>query len=234
MLLLVRLRAALLPEYDVERELAHGGMGIVFLARDVALNRPVAVNILRPELATADAAESFVYEAQTAAKLRHPNIVPVHFAGERDGLSFYVMDYIEAPTLLEPLGEGRGLDVIHHVERESVTLAREMHGDDVRMAEFGGGLRLVHEALGRVRSRELGTQDVDGDGPIQRHVPGEEHDPHAAVREFALDVVFRQQRRTQPHEQEHRDVRFLKNIPRRVGKVKRRRTNLEPARHDLG
>src|SRR5439155_5735518 len=93
--LLEQLRAALLPEYYVERELASGGMGIVYLARDVALAVPVAVKILRPELATAGAAERFVREAQTAAKFRHPNIVTVHFAGERGGFYFYVMDYVE-------------------------------------------------------------------------------------------------------------------------------------------
>src|SRR5213080_4240045 len=104
--LLEQLRAALLPEYYVEREIASGGMGVVYLARDVALACPVAVKILRPELATAAAAERFVREAQTAAKLRHPNIVIVHSAGERRGFYFYVMDYIEDPTLAQRLERG--------------------------------------------------------------------------------------------------------------------------------
>ena len=106
MSLLEQLRAALLPEYYVEREIASGGMGVVYLARDVALACPVAVKILRPELATAAAAERFVREAQTAAKLRHPNIVIVHSAGERRGFYFYVMDYIEDPTLAQRLERG--------------------------------------------------------------------------------------------------------------------------------
>jgi len=103
---LERVRAALAPEYSVERELASGGMGVVFLAHDAALDVPVAVKILRQELATAEAAERFVREAQTAAELRHPNIVTVHFAGERGGLYFYVMDYIEDPTLAQRLEQG--------------------------------------------------------------------------------------------------------------------------------
>src|SRR5206468_4709144 len=81
-------------------------MGVVYLARDVALACPVAVKILRPELATAAAAERFVREAQTAAKLRHPNIVIVHSAGERRGFYFYVMDYIDESTLAQRLEGG--------------------------------------------------------------------------------------------------------------------------------
>lgn len=71
--LLERLREALAPRYEVERELASGGMGTVFLAQDTQLRRSVAVKILRPELASAYAVERFLREARTLADLRHPN-----------------------------------------------------------------------------------------------------------------------------------------------------------------
>jgi hypothetical protein len=58
-ILLERLRRALTPEFEVERELGAGGMGVVFLGRDTALDMPVAIKVLRPELATAVAAERF-------------------------------------------------------------------------------------------------------------------------------------------------------------------------------
>jgi len=94
-----RLRAALAPEYELLRQLGSGGMGTVHLARDVALDCPVAVKVLRPELWTVESVQQFVDEARILANLRHPNIVPVHKVDERHGLNFYVMDYLEGETL---------------------------------------------------------------------------------------------------------------------------------------
>jgi tRNA A-37 threonylcarbamoyl transferase component Bud32 len=104
--LLERLREALAPDYKVEREVASGGMGVVFLGHDVALDRRVAIKIIKPELATAAAAERFVREARVLASLNHPNIVPVHRAGESRGFYYYVMDYLEAATLGDRLAAG--------------------------------------------------------------------------------------------------------------------------------
>ena len=104
--LLDRLREALAPDYEVERELASGGMGVVFLGRDVALDRPVAIKIIKPPLATAAAAERFVREARLLASLSHPNVVPIHRAGESRGLFYYVMDYLQAETLEDRLARG--------------------------------------------------------------------------------------------------------------------------------
>ena len=80
---LERLRAALRPGLVVEREIARGGMGMVFLARDTLLDRLVAIKVLKPELATATAAERFLREARHAAGLRHPNVVQVHLPRPR-------------------------------------------------------------------------------------------------------------------------------------------------------
>ncbi len=104
--LLQRLRAALAPEYDVERELASGGMGTVFLGRDNGLDRPVAIKIIRPELWSAQTAERFLREARILAALNHPNIVPIYQVGERGGFSFYVMRYLEGETLAQRLNKG--------------------------------------------------------------------------------------------------------------------------------
>jgi tRNA A-37 threonylcarbamoyl transferase component Bud32 len=101
-----RLRAALAPDYEVERELASGGMGTVFLGRDVALQRQVAIKVLRPDLATAAGAERFIREARVLASFSHPHIVAVHRAGEAGGLSYLVMDYVAAETLAARLERG--------------------------------------------------------------------------------------------------------------------------------
>ncbi len=102
----VRLRTALLPDYEVHEELASGGMGMVFTARDVELDRLVAIKIIRPDLATAEAAERFLREARVLAQLRHPNVVPVHRAGEAGGFFYYVMDLVEGETLGQRLNRG--------------------------------------------------------------------------------------------------------------------------------
>jgi serine/threonine protein kinase len=104
--ILERLNRALAPEFQVEGEVASGGMGIVFLARDTALDRQVAIKVIRPEQATARATEKFLREARILANLRHPNVVPVHKAGEADGLFYYVMDFISEGTLAERLTRG--------------------------------------------------------------------------------------------------------------------------------
>ena len=104
--LLERLRRALAPEFEVHSRLGAGGMGLVFLGREVALDRAVAIKVLRPELATAAARERFLQEARLLARLQHPNIVPVHRADERDGLQYYVMDYIAGRSLADRLAEG--------------------------------------------------------------------------------------------------------------------------------
>jgi hypothetical protein len=103
---LERLNRALAPELNVEREIASGGMGIVFAARDTTLDRQVAIKIIRPEQATARAAEKFLREARILANLRHPNVVPVHRAGEAEGLFYYVMDFVSEGTLSERLTRG--------------------------------------------------------------------------------------------------------------------------------
>ena len=104
---LERLRAALRPGLVVEHEIARGGMGMVFLARDTLLDRLVAIKVLKPELATATAAERFLREARHAAGLRHPNVVQVHHAGEADGHLYFTMDYIPGETLAARLERGR-------------------------------------------------------------------------------------------------------------------------------
>jgi eukaryotic-like serine/threonine-protein kinase len=94
------LQRALAGRYSLERELGRGGMGIVFLARDVALDRPVALKLLPAGMAAQPALRArFLREAQTAAKLSHPNIVPI-FAVEAVGeFVYFVMAYVEGETL---------------------------------------------------------------------------------------------------------------------------------------
>jgi serine/threonine-protein kinase len=90
---LERLRRGLAPDFEIEQELGSGGQARVFLAREVALHRQVAIKTIKPELATAVAVERFLREAQTLAGLAHPNIVPIHRLGTTpDGIAYIVME----------------------------------------------------------------------------------------------------------------------------------------------
>jgi Protein kinase domain len=102
-----RVRAALAQKgYQVESELGSGGMGIVVLARQLTLNRLVAVKVIRPEMHTAAAAARFVAEAKTLARLNHAHIVQVHDADEVDGLPYYAMQYLDGQSVEGRLRDG--------------------------------------------------------------------------------------------------------------------------------
>ena len=82
--------------YEIQREIAQGGMAEVYLAHDQLLNRPVAVKALFPEYAREPSfVERFRREAQAAANLNHPNIVAIYDWGQEDGTYFIVMEYVE-------------------------------------------------------------------------------------------------------------------------------------------
>jgi len=96
----LKFQAALAGRYSLERELGRGGMGVVFLARDVALDRLVAIKLLPPaQAASPDLRERFLREARTSAKLSHPNVVPIFAVEEIGDFVFFVMGYVEGETL---------------------------------------------------------------------------------------------------------------------------------------
>ena len=99
--LATRLSQALGSSYTLEGEIGRGGMGVVFNARDERLKRQVAVKVLPPELAFREEIRlRFVREAETAARLSHPHIVPIHSVGESpDGLVYFVMAYVDGESL---------------------------------------------------------------------------------------------------------------------------------------
>src|SRR6476661_3586576 len=95
-------RAAVNGHYSVERLLGQGGMGAVYLGRDVTLDRPVAIKVIKPDVAANDLIrDRFLQEARSVAKLRHPNIVSVYSAGESNGLLYFAMELVEGQSLRE-------------------------------------------------------------------------------------------------------------------------------------
>ncbi len=167
------LRPRFAAQYALERELGRGGMGIVFLARELSLDRPVAIKVLPPALAGDPALrERFVREARTAAQLSHPNIVPIFRADEIDGVAFFAMGYIDGETAAERLSARGPLppaDVVRIVREVAWALAyahargvvhRDIKPENI-MLERGGGRVLVTD-FGIARDGRASGLTADG------------------------------------------------------------------------
>src|SRR5437763_1305878 len=130
---LARLQAALADRYTIERELGRGGMATVYLAQDRKHHRQVAIKVLKPELAAALGPERFLREIETAARLNHPHILPLHDSGEATGLLYYVMPYVEGETLRNRLDRAGQLPVAEAVQivREVADALSHAHSHDV-------------------------------------------------------------------------------------------------------
>jgi len=93
------LRAALEGRYVVERLIGQGGMATVYLAQDPRNDRPIAIKVLRPELAASLGADRFLREIKVAAHLQHPHILALYDSGEANGFLYYVMPFVEGESL---------------------------------------------------------------------------------------------------------------------------------------
>ncbi|HKI93921.1 MAG TPA: protein kinase [Gemmatimonadales bacterium] len=134
-----RLSHILEGAYELEGEIGRGGMGVVFAARDLKLKRRVAIKVLPPELAFRDEIRKrFLREAQTAARLSHPNIVPIHAVGDEGGLVYFVMGYVDGESL------GARLRRRHQLPVEEVRRIMKETADALGLAHAMG---IVHRDI---------------------------------------------------------------------------------------
>ena len=124
-----RLVAALAGRYRIERELGEGGMATVWLAHDLKHDRPVAMKVLKPELAAQVGGGRFLAEIRTTANLQHPHILPLFDSGEADGFLFYVMPFVEGESLRDRLDREKQLpvDVAVSIARKVAGALQEAH-----------------------------------------------------------------------------------------------------------
>jgi serine/threonine-protein kinase len=164
-------------DYEIERELARGGMGVVFRARQISLNRPVALKmILAGQLANATDVKRFYTEAEAAANLDHPGIVPIYEVGQHEGQHYFSMGFVDGQSLSQRLAGGplppreaaalmiqvaRAIDYAHH----SGVIHRDLKPGNIlldrkgnpRVTDFGLAKRL-HSDSGLTGSGQiLGT-----------------------------------------------------------------------------
>lgn len=153
------LQRAIAGRYSLERELGRGGMGIVYLARDVALDRPVAIKLLPPALSAQPALrERFLREARTAAKLSHPHIVPIFAVEEVPGFVFFVMAYVEGETLGHRIRERGPLPAsdVTRILREIAWALAYAHGQGVVHRDIKADNILLEAGSGRALVADFG------------------------------------------------------------------------------
>jgi serine/threonine-protein kinase len=171
---LAQLTSALAGRYEIDRELGHGGMATVYLARDLRHHRKVALKVLDAEIAAALGGDRFLAEIKTTANLQHPHVVPLHDSGESDGVLYYVMPFVEGESLRDRLTRERQLPV-----DDAVRIAREvadalqyaheqgvvhrdikpenilLQGGHAMVADFGIALAVQHAGTARMTQTGL-------------------------------------------------------------------------------
>ncbi|HUO51546.1 MAG TPA: serine/threonine-protein kinase, partial [Gemmatimonadaceae bacterium] len=134
-----RVIAAVGDQYDVQGEVGRGGMAVVYRATDLRLRRPVAIKVLPPEFAFRDEVRRrFLREAEMAARLSHPNIVPIYSVDERGGLVYFVMALVEGESLAALLARPA---------RITVPQARRVLHDVADALEYAHAHGVVHRDI---------------------------------------------------------------------------------------
>jgi predicted Ser/Thr protein kinase len=200
--------AALFPNLEVQELLGQGGMGAVYRARQVKLDRPVALKVLPPAVAEDPSfAERFLREARALARLSHPHIVAVHDFGDVNGLYYLVMEFVDGVNLRQALAHGRltprqalaivgqlcsalqyahEMGVIHRdIKPENVLLDRQ---GNVKVADFG-----LAKLVGPTRSAERLTGTWQVMGTPHYMAPEQVEKPTAVDHRadiYSLGVVF--------------------------------------------
>ena len=150
--------------YEIERLLGRGGMGVVYKARQVSLNRAVALKVLHPTLSNDPAfVKRFEREAQAVGRLNHQNIVQIYDIGEESGVHFFSMEYVKGKTLREMLDKegflkvGQAVDIIYQVARAlKYAHAKNIVHRDVKPSN------IIIDRLGRVKVMDFGLAKLGG------------------------------------------------------------------------
>ncbi|MGQ0702733.1 MAG: protein kinase domain-containing protein [Gemmatimonadales bacterium] len=154
-----RLKEALGSEYTLEGEIGRGGMGVVYRARDERLHRRVAIKVLPPELAfQKEIRERFTREAQTAARLSHPHIVPIHDVGEGAGVVYFIMGLVEGESLGARLKRRGKLtpDEVRRIMKECADALSAAHAVSIIHRDIKPDNILLEGTRGRVMVTDFG------------------------------------------------------------------------------
>ncbi len=157
--------------YEIEHELGRGGMGIVYRARDKRLKRAVAIKLLPPELAFRSEIRSrFLREAETSAALSHPNIVPIYSVDEKDGLVFFVMQFVDGDNLGKRIHATGPMDVadVRRIMGEVASALALAHSRSVVHRDIKPDNILLNKEDGRAMVTDFGIARAISDGADSR------------------------------------------------------------------
>jgi serine/threonine-protein kinase len=160
--LMERIQHVLSTRYVIERELGHGGMAVVFLARDVRHDRPVAIKVFRSDIGDSMGAERFQREIRLLARLQHPHILPLYDSGTANETSYFVSPFIEGETLRDRMKREHQPPI-----DEAVRLAVE-----------------VADALDFAHTHDVIHRDIKPENILL-------HDGHAIVADFGIARAMR-------------------------------------------
>ncbi|MBI3792152.1 MAG: serine/threonine protein kinase, partial [Gemmatimonadetes bacterium] len=157
--------------YEIDSELGRGGMGIVYRARDKRLKRVVAIKLLPPELAFRSEIRSrFLREAETSAALSHPNIVPIYSVDEKDGLVFFVMQFVDGDNLAKRIQTTgpMAVDDVRRVLTEVASALALAHSRAVVHRDIKPDNILLNKEDGRAMVTDFGIARAVSDGADSR------------------------------------------------------------------
>jgi eukaryotic-like serine/threonine-protein kinase len=168
-------------QFQVVRELGRGGMGVVFLARDIALHRLVAIKVLRYEFTTSDEhRERFRREARMTARLSHSNIVPVHSFGEVNDLVYIVMKYVHGESLATRLRRDGALpaEETRRILRDLALALDSAHRDGVIHRDLKAENILLERDSGRAMLTDFGVALLRSLDPVRAEAARAFGTPH--------------------------------------------------------
>ncbi len=170
-----RVERALSPAYTIEGELGRGGAGIVYRALDTRLKRSVAVKILPPDLAfRSDVRDRFMREAETSARLTHPNIVPIYSVDDKEGLAFFVMGLVEGENLGDRVKLHGPLPVneVVNILKEVTSALTYAHGRGVVHRDIKPDNILIDAESGRALVSDFGIARAATEGSTRLTATG--------------------------------------------------------------
>ncbi|MBR7127700.1 MAG: protein kinase [Lentisphaeria bacterium] len=164
----------IINDFQIEREIARGGMGIVFQARQLSLDRSVALKVLMNNFSEdTEFIKQFIQEARAAAKLNHPNVVQAYMVGEEDGILFFAMEYIDGKTMKQILAEEKKIEPLRATKiicdiaealdfawNEYKIVHQDIKPDNIMLTSKG---RAKLADLGLAKAGDTSILDDDGD-----------------------------------------------------------------------
>jgi serine/threonine protein kinase len=162
----VEILSSRIANFEVIRQIGSGGMGAVYLGRDVELDRPVAIKVIREQIHELETLDRFFQEARAAAALRHPNIITIYASGQHEHQPYMVMEFVDGESLADIIREARDVPVLKklsyleqvcsglHFAHRAGIIHRDVKPANV-MVDREGTVRILDFGIARIEGSAL-------------------------------------------------------------------------------